>query len=593
VEARRRELHLRVGEALLELHRDSPAEVHGLLARHFAEADEPKRAVEYLVRAGDAARAVYAHEEAIELYRRALGFMERTGDEALSRETLLKIGLTHHVAFDYRAANEAFGEAFARAAPKPLRMEPTEHIVWAVPAAHVDRVDAPGHSTSVPAAEVTRNLFRGLVAIGRDFEIEPDLAEGFTVSDDGRSYRFTLRHDALWSDGAPVTANDFAFTFAQMAEDELVSASWLDGVRARALDERRLEIRLREPRNHFLYQLAHPLLFAWPRHVYVRDGRDWHQDDPLVGNGPFLLKGRDENRVVIAAAPNWHGASGNVGEVTIELEASWAVVRERWRNGEYDVVHDAFARRVGADETLVQQAPGMFTWYLGFDASRAPVDTAHIRRALAHSIDRNRPAQAFGSAAATMGGLLSPTMPGHSHRVAPAFDPDRARALLSEAGYTAGRALEIVLGCLPLWEDAASEVAAQLGTVGVRARLLIAASDRDLQAAIDEKRAHAYIWGYAADYPDPGGVFLGVLRGSPLYLDDQLEQLLTRASSLRDQDERLRTYREFERIWIGDKAAVVPIAYMDRIFWRRPWVTEMWANALAQSTFANAVVKRA
>ena len=104
VEARRRELHLRVGEALEELHRDSLAEVYGLLAHHFAEADDAERAVEYLLKAGDTARAVYADDEAIELYRRALGFMERTGDDSRARQTLLRIALTHHLAFDYRAA---------------------------------------------------------------------------------------------------------------------------------------------------------------------------------------------------------------------------------------------------------------------------------------------------------------------------------------------------------------------------------------------------------------------------------------------------------------------------------------------------------
>ena len=229
VEARRRELHLRVGEALVELHRDSPAEVYGLLAHHFAEADEPERAVEYLVKAGDAARAVYAEEEAIELYRRALGFMERTGDEARARPTLLKIALTHHLAFDFRAANEAFAEAFARPAPAPRAAGAERALTWAMPAAW-DGAVAPGHSYSDPGVEVTRNLFRGLVAIGRDLDIEPDLAERFTVSDDGRSYRFTLRRDARWSDGAPVTADDFAFTFARMAEDDVAAASWLDGV---------------------------------------------------------------------------------------------------------------------------------------------------------------------------------------------------------------------------------------------------------------------------------------------------------------------------------------------------------------------------
>ena len=148
VEARRRELHLRVGEALVELHRDSPAEVYGLLAHHFAEADEPERAVEYLLKAGDAARAVYAEDEAIELYRRALGFMERTGDEARARQTLLKIALTHHLAFDYRAANEAFSEAFARPAPAPARLEPSERITWAMRGGLGSRAVAPGHSDS-------------------------------------------------------------------------------------------------------------------------------------------------------------------------------------------------------------------------------------------------------------------------------------------------------------------------------------------------------------------------------------------------------------------------------------------------------------
>ena len=144
-----------------------------------------------------------------------------------------------------------------------------------------------------------RNLFRGLVAIGHTFDIEPDLAERFTVSDDGRTYRFTLRPDAVWSDGTPVTADDFAFTFAQMAEDGVTNASWLDGLSASAVDERTLEIRLDEPRNHFLYLLAQPPLFAWPRHVYERDGRDWHRALPLVGNGPFVLTSRDDDRLVL------------------------------------------------------------------------------------------------------------------------------------------------------------------------------------------------------------------------------------------------------------------------------------------------------
>jgi len=139
----------------------------------------------------------------------------------------------------------------------------------------------------------------------------------------------------------------------------------------------------------------------------------------------------------------------------------------------------------------------------------------------------------------------------------------------------------------------AFDVATQLAAVDVRARLLAAASDSELDAAIEE-HAHGYLLGYGADYPDPGGGFLDqVLRVfTGLFRDEELEQLLARAASLRDQDERLRSYREFERIWIGEQAAVVPIAYGDDLLWRRPWVTGMWVNATEISTFAHAVVRR-
>jgi ABC-type transport system substrate-binding protein len=84
-----------------------------------------------------------------------------------------------------------------------------------------------------------------------------------------------------------------------------------------------------------------------------------------------------------------------------------------------------------------------------------------------------------------------------------------------------------------------------------------------------------------------------MLRTNPsVYRNKELEELLARGASLRDQDERLRAYRDFERIWIGEQAAVVPLAYGDRLLWRRPWITGLWLNAIADSTFADAVVRR-
>jgi ABC-type transport system substrate-binding protein/class 3 adenylate cyclase len=598
VDSRRRELHRAVGEALETIHRDSPEEVWGLLAHHFAEAAEPERAVTYLMKAGDRARAAYAQDEAIELYRQALGFMGQTGDEARARETLLRVALAHHLAFDFRAANDAFGEAFARPAPTPVRLQPTERITWAMTAAWNGEV-APGRGFGLPSYQISGNLFCGLFAIGRDLDLEPELAEGVTVSDDGRTYRFTLRPDARWSDGTPVTARDFEFAYAMMIAEGAFSAYLLDGVRASALDDLTLEIRLREPRNYFLYLLGTSPFFPCPRHVRELEGRDWHRAVPLVGNGPFVLTDRDEKRVVIEASRTWHGPRGNVQEVTLELESPATAV-DRWRRGEFDLLHETFALGTNATEVGVSERYlQMGTWYLGFNPTRAPVDDDRVRRALAHAIDRTALAATFegdATAAATSGGIIPPSLPGHSHRVAPRFDPDRARALLNEAGYADGPALgEVVLAHLDLWEGAATEVAAQLSRIGVRVRLLRTASDPELVAAIEESKHHCYIWAWDAVYPDPRGIYE---PNDPLwpfyYRDEALEALLEQAAAARDQDERLGLYRAFERIWIGEQAAVVPLVYGERILCRRPWLTGMWLGAIfgVESTFAHAVVRR-
>jgi ABC-type transport system substrate-binding protein len=246
------------------------------------------------------------------------------------------------------------------------------------------------------------------------------------------------------------------------------------------------------------------------------------------------------------------------------------------------------------ESTVVQTKPAGFVDYLGLVATRPPLDDPRVRRAIAHAIDREALPLGLGATAATSGGLVPPAIPGHSHRIAPAFDPERSRALLQEVGHPGGRGLEeVVLAHFGIQGEAASVIADQLAAVGIAVRLAPAFSNVALSASIQEQ-ASAYIWATGYAYPDPGGGLLEPLLewGSWLYRDEELAQLLARASTAPDRDERLRATREFERIWIGAQAAVVPLSYNDQLLWRRPWVTGMWANGLARSTFAEAVVTR-
>jgi ABC-type transport system substrate-binding protein len=593
VGAQRRALHRAVGEALEELYRDSPEEVYGLLARHYSEADEPERAVEYLLKAGDAARALYADEEALELYRQALAFMERTGDKGRARETLLKIGLTHHLAFDFPAARGAYDGAFSHRAPRLRRLQPHEHVRAAFPAPPGFGF-VPGIAYDHVSNYLALHLYRGLVSVGRELELVPDLADRFSVSNDGRTYRFHIRPEAHWSDGVRVSADDFAFTWSRMHEDEVETAFLHDDVAAaEAVDERTLEVRLHEPRNYFLHLLAFPSFYAWPRHVYESLGPRWYESAPLVGNGPFCLAKLTEQGATLEASGAWLGPRGNVRSIDVDLVVgSHDAIVAGWQERRYDVLPMAIGIGAAFEEAVVESATGLHTTYLGFRVDHPPFDDVRVRRAFAHAVDRERLLAVWGVFAdpASRGGFLPPAMPGHSHRVAPGYDSDRARDLLEEAGYFERQRGPVVIAELETQARLGAALVAQLAEVGIKAEL------RDVPfveiSRLDEI-GDAWLTGWLADYPDPGGMigtFLRFYRG--LHHDRGVDQMLDRARSLPHRDERLELYREAERSWLGEQVALVPVAYARQLSVRRPWIDGLWANAFRVATLDQAVVHR-
>jgi hypothetical protein len=297
VETKRRKLHKRVGEALEELYRESPEDSYALLARHFSEADEPEKAVDYLLKAGDAARAIYADKEALEHYRKARAFLARTGDERRARDTLFKMALTYHLGFGFEEAEETYDEAFCCRVDEPPEHEPTERIETAVKR---PETVVPGYVYSTEGMQIAEHLFRGLLMIDGDLNVLPSMADNMRVSSDGLTYLFRLREGVRWSDGEPVTADDFAFAWRRMREQETRTAFLMEDVEtAEALDDRTLEVTLREPRSFFPYILASPWSFPWPRHRCEELGDDWRNPAHLVSNGPFVLQELDDERAVL------------------------------------------------------------------------------------------------------------------------------------------------------------------------------------------------------------------------------------------------------------------------------------------------------
>jgi tetratricopeptide (TPR) repeat protein len=213
----RRRLHLCAADAV-EARRPDDLEA---LARHYGQGGQEETAADYFLQAGDRARALYAHQEAIDDYVQAMAYLRMADDPVRAARTLMKLGLTYHNAFDYRAARQAYQEGFALwqraaedkstaappAAPHALRvtaLEPATLNSWQAP--------------DQPSVMAICQLFSGLVEVGPDMGVVPDVAQSWEMVDGGRRYIFLLRDDAAWSDGVQVTASDFRYGWRMLLD---------------------------------------------------------------------------------------------------------------------------------------------------------------------------------------------------------------------------------------------------------------------------------------------------------------------------------------------------------------------------------------
>ncbi|MDO5703973.1 MAG: peptide ABC transporter substrate-binding protein, partial [Paracoccus sp. (in: a-proteobacteria)] len=168
----------------------------------------------------------------------------------------------------------------------------------------------PGKNTDVEGSDVLRSLFEGLMNENAQGAMIPGVAESHDESDDKLTYTFHLRENAKWSNGDPVTAQDFVYAWQRVVNPETASEyAWFielmnvegapaivkgeaapDTLGVRAIDDRTLEVKLSTPTPYFIKTLSHPTTFPVPRAAIEAHGDNWTQPGNLVGNGAFTLQ---------------------------------------------------------------------------------------------------------------------------------------------------------------------------------------------------------------------------------------------------------------------------------------------------------------
>ena len=434
-------------------------------------------------------------------------------------------------------------------------------------------------------------LFRGLLRIDHDLNVVPELAQNMNVSADGLTYLFMLREDACWSDGHPLTAGDFVYAWRKLREEGHVTAFLLDDIAsAEALDDWTLEVHLREPRNYFPYVLASHWAYPWPRHRADEVGAAWRRPESLVGNGPFVLAEVDETGARLSANPHWRTASGNVGEVRIDVPRAQRASRRSTSGSRAATTCSSCAtRRSAAADTIAERSPTLSTTFLGFNVGTQPMADERVRRALAHAIDRAALlADSPGRRPGRRPRRRDPARDaGPRRRRGPRRTTSSARAqLLAEAGYPGRR------GPAGARRGRAAVVARRGARRAARRdRRARRASRRTASTSASRTRRTSGSRAGTPTTPTRTASTSGCCElGLPLYRDEETDAVLARARASRDRDERLRLYREFERIWIGQRAALVPLSYARQLVLRRPHVHGLRLNPMGAFHLEQVVV---
>lgn len=330
--------------------------------------------------------------------------------------------------------------ALAAAAALPPQAKAEEVTVTIALASDVPSLD-PTLDTSPIGQNVRLNIYDQLTTVAPDGSTEPKLAESWQVSEDGRVWTFTLRSDATFHDGSPVTVDDVIWTYDTIRADETSPVrAYLSKVESiERLSDSQLRITLIEPWAPFDRQVA--LISITSQAAYETMGAAAFGRAP-VGSGPYrLVEWVKDDRIVMQANPDYWGGAPDIDTIVLRPIPADASRASALISGEVDIVPllppqlaEGLAARDGLD---IIEVPSHRVVYLGFNVGNGILGDADFRRAVDYAIDReaitNQLLRGLGE---PIGQLVAPVTFGHDPTIAPTpFDPDRARRHLELSGY--------------------------------------------------------------------------------------------------------------------------------------------------------------
>lgn len=476
----------------------------------------------------------------------------------------------------------------------------------------------PARNDEGESLNILTNIFENLVGfkLGTT-ELEPRLATSWTVSDDGKVYRFQLRPEVKFHDGTEFNADAVVFAIERQwkrdhpAYEFMAPYSYWETMAmgdiiesVKALSPLEVEIRLKRPNTPFLANMAMPFM-AIPSPTAVMKWKDRFDQNP-AGTGPYTLESwRRNEALLLKAFPEYWGEAPHIERVIVRVIPDNQVrVMELKRGGihimDYPNLTDV-AQLEADPEVQVLKQEGLNVGYISFNMRKKPLDDVRVRKALSMAIDRDRIIkEVFEGYGVKAKNPMPPMIMGYARDVEETeLNLEKARALLKEAGVENLKlnlyAMPVARPYMPDAREVAQYVQADLKKIGVDIEIV----SFDWGTYLDKigKGEHDMcIIGWTGDNGDPDN-FLFTLwskdsaqqtptNNYSFYEDEQVTEWLKRAQIESNPEQRAELYRRAQRKMAEDRP-FLPLAHSQVIVPARAEIEGYAVNPMGDRLFAN------
>ncbi|MCQ8227818.1 peptide ABC transporter substrate-binding protein [Pantoea trifolii] len=501
----------------------------------------------------------------------------------------------------------AVSPAFAANVPSGAQLASTQEIVRHIKdePASLDPMKAVG----LPEIQVMRDLFEGLTNQDAHGKIVPGVAQSWS-SNDNKTWIFTLRKDARWSNGEPVTAQDFVYSWQRLVEPKNSSPfAWFaalsgienaeaitkgqmsaDNLGVTATDANHLKVTLSRPVPWFPSMVANAAMYPVSQKVIEKEGDSWTSPGKLVGNGAYQLQDRvvNEKIVLVRNANYWDDKKSVLTKVTFIPINEESSATKRYRANDIDIT-ESFPKNMYA--LLKKELPGQVytpdqlgTYYYAFNTEKGPTADVRVRKALSWSIDRRiiaekvlgtgeKPAWHFTPDVTAGFTPMKSYLQQHSQQELNA----QAKALLTAAGYGPGKPLHLTL----LYNTSESHQKIAIAVASMWKKNLgvdVTLQNQEWKTYIDSRNSGNFDViraSWIGDYNEPS-TFLSLLTSThsgniARFRSADYDAVINKASTETSVAARNTDYNKAEQI-IADQAPIAPIYQYTNGRLIKPWV---------------------